>query len=133
MIRGIQDSRGTMRPVYPVAASWVEKPTGPPTRPAGGYIKSVVLAALFIGALLVLATFRSHPLLIAVGIPCIFALVLLTTWLTDNVRRPAPTYESFGALLAHGYCPSCGYRIDDFRPEPDGCTVCPECGAAWRR
>lgn len=36
------------------------------------------------------------------------------------------------ALLASGLCPSCGYGIVGVRCEPDGCTVCPECGAAWR-
>lgn len=36
------------------------------------------------------------------------------------------------ALLASGLCPSCGYGIVGVRPEPDGCTVCPECSAAWR-
>lgn len=36
------------------------------------------------------------------------------------------------ALLASGLCPSCGYGIVGVRCEPDGCTVCPECDAAWR-
>lgn len=31
-----------------------------------------------------------------------------------------------------GLCPSCGYRLPDVPPEPDGCRVCPECGGAWR-
>lgn len=29
-------------------------------------------------------------------------------------------------------CAACFYPLDDCKPEPDGCTVCPECGAAWR-
>ncbi len=36
------------------------------------------------------------------------------------------------AMTDAGLCPSCAYRIDEIGPEPDGCTVCPECGAAWR-
>ena len=36
------------------------------------------------------------------------------------------------ALLASGLCPSCGYGIAGVRCEADGCTVCPECSAAWR-
>lgn len=36
------------------------------------------------------------------------------------------------ALLASRLCPSCGYGIVGVRPEPGGCTVCPECAAAWR-
>ncbi|MEM1071826.1 MAG: hypothetical protein AAGB48_03840 [Planctomycetota bacterium] len=29
-------------------------------------------------------------------------------------------------------CMSCGYGLRDLSPEPDGCIVCPECGAAWK-
>jgi hypothetical protein len=36
------------------------------------------------------------------------------------------------AMTRAGLCPSCAYKIDELVPEPDGCTVCPECGAAWR-
>lgn len=36
-------------------------------------------------------------------------------------------------LLARGVCPSCLYRLSGLRTEADGCLVCPECGAAWRR
>lgn len=36
------------------------------------------------------------------------------------------------AMSRAGLCASCGYRIDEIEPEDDGCTVCPECGAAWR-
>ncbi|MEZ6319064.1 MAG: hypothetical protein R3B49_09985 [Phycisphaerales bacterium] len=28
-------------------------------------------------------------------------------------------------------CLVCGYVLIHLEPEPDGCTVCPECGAAW--
>lgn len=34
--------------------------------------------------------------------------------------------------LGMSQCPSCRYALDDILPEPDGCTVCPECGAAWK-
>lgn len=36
------------------------------------------------------------------------------------------------AMTDAGLCPSCAYRIDGLGPEPDGCIVCPECGAAWK-
>jgi len=29
-------------------------------------------------------------------------------------------------------CLVCRYALDGLQPEPDGCIVCPECGAAWR-
>lgn len=36
------------------------------------------------------------------------------------------------ALLHEAICPTCGYDLFGAEPEADGCTVCPECGAAWR-
>ncbi len=36
------------------------------------------------------------------------------------------------ALLEERRCPSCAYDLQGLAPAPDGCTVCPECGAAWR-
>jgi hypothetical protein len=41
-----------------------------------------------------------------------------------------PRYRAM--IAANGHCPACGYEITDLPPAPDGCTVCPECGAAWR-
>jgi hypothetical protein len=29
-------------------------------------------------------------------------------------------------------CLACLYDLSGLPPEPDGCTVCPECGAAWK-
>lgn len=34
-------------------------------------------------------------------------------------------------VAAYGRCAACGYDIMSITPEPDGCTVCPECEAAW--
>jgi hypothetical protein len=36
------------------------------------------------------------------------------------------------AILAEHRCPSCSYPLGELAAEGDGCTVCPECGAAWR-
>jgi hypothetical protein len=36
------------------------------------------------------------------------------------------------AMLAHLRCPHCGYDMHGLPPEPDGATLCPECGTAWR-
>lgn len=37
------------------------------------------------------------------------------------------------AIVAIGRCPSCGYELSQLPIEADGCVICPECGAAWRR
>ncbi len=34
--------------------------------------------------------------------------------------------------LPKGQCLACGYDLRRCAREPDGCTVCPECGAAWK-
>ncbi len=36
------------------------------------------------------------------------------------------------ALLEYDLCPGCVHGLGGIPPEPDGCVVCPECGAAWR-
>ena len=36
------------------------------------------------------------------------------------------------AILAECHCAACGHPLPESTDEPDGCTVCPECGAAWR-
>ncbi|MEM9374416.1 MAG: hypothetical protein AAGA55_12310 [Planctomycetota bacterium] len=36
------------------------------------------------------------------------------------------------AMLEWARCPHCAHGIDGIPPEKDGCTVCPECAAAWR-
>jgi len=36
------------------------------------------------------------------------------------------------AMLRAGLCPGCGYQLPDVPPDSEGCTVCPECGAAWK-
>jgi hypothetical protein len=36
------------------------------------------------------------------------------------------------AYIKHGHCPGCAYRLIEVPRQADGCTICPECGAAWR-
>jgi hypothetical protein len=45
-------------------------------------------------------------------------------------RHNTPGFATF--RLMRGLCASCGYAINAVTPGVDGCTVCPECGAAWR-
>ncbi len=47
--------------------------------------------------------------------------------------NPRRTHRIGSLLASHGLCPSCAYGLADLSPEADGCTVCPECGGAWRR
>ena len=47
------------------------------------------------------------------------------------MKRIAATPTRRQGSLALGLCPGCGYSIVELEAEPDGCRVCPECGAAW--
>jgi len=45
---------------------------------------------------------------------------------------PADPGTASSLLLGARRCASCGYSLAGLEPQPDGCTVCAECGAAWR-
>ncbi len=48
------------------------------------------------------------------------------------VVGPFETWKQTEGLVAHGRCAGCGCRLDGLQTESDGCTICPECAAAWR-
>lgn len=54
---------------------------------------------------------------------------LLLAWL---VPRSAWAPDVAAEFLKERVCPCCHYRLHALLPDPDGCTVCPECGAAWK-
>jgi hypothetical protein len=57
-------------------------------------------------------------------------LVTLALGLRILARRDsAPVLAS--TMVSFGVCGSCGYTLQGLTPDPDGCLVCPECGAAW--
>jgi len=62
-----------------------------------------------------------------VGLP---ALVLFT--LAPRTVKVITLRWQCAFLINVGRCPSCGYELRALPPADDGCTVCPECGAAWR-
>ena len=35
-------------------------------------------------------------------------------------------------VTRYGYCASCGYALTKLPVDEDSCTVCPECGSAWK-
>ncbi|MFG0284931.1 MAG: hypothetical protein ACF8R7_10960 [Phycisphaerales bacterium JB039] len=56
----------------------------------------------------------------------IIALLALFPWASRALVRAAGR-----ACLEAGLCATCGYNTVAIEPEPDGCVICPECGAAW--
>lgn len=74
----------------------------------------------------------SHRLSPAMFVLGLFLSLLLTArvlwWTTSkHVARTIAT-----RIVHHRRCGSCVYDIRSTPEEPDGCTVCPECGAAWK-
>jgi hypothetical protein len=61
----------------------------------------------------------------ALAIP--MSAILMSHLVPPDLRR-----ISAQIVVAKGCCASCGYVIESLPPDPDGCTTCPECGAAWK-
>jgi hypothetical protein len=57
-------------------------------------------------------------------------LVLLAEYQYLGPKRVAN--EAIKNCLEERTCPACLYSLVDLKPAPDGCVLCPECGAAWR-
>ncbi|MCW5777645.1 MAG: hypothetical protein KIS87_14510 [Phycisphaeraceae bacterium] len=92
--------------------------------------------AVVLGLLLAFGFFstqksRSEEILIGM------ALVLLGhlfAWLAIVPRRLHRRHRAdvSGVLASCLRCPVCEGSLAGLLPDPDGCTPCPECGAAWR-
>jgi hypothetical protein len=70
------------------------------------------------------------PLIVRRGLLIPLGSVLV--WVLLRMVRPWLGMRAVRACLRSEVCPNCAYRIHGIPAEPDGCTVCPECGAAWR-
>ncbi len=64
----------------------------------------------------------------------------IPVWLvamSANMFRTNPavdyTERVVSPCLKWGVCASCGYTLRDAKAQEDGCVVCSECGAAWKR
>jgi hypothetical protein len=59
-------------------------------------------------------------------------VLVLAAQLQNRYTGGSPTVFR-DAMLRSGRCPACAYSLEGADPDPaDGCTVCAECGAAWR-
>ncbi len=106
-------------------------------RDRGGWLLTVPAVALILAVQHFVYAWNPLPMLDPVWSSAILALAIalvlrwLRPWLLGIVRpgRAAQTRSRFvDALL----CPACAHDLKGVPPRDDGCTVCPECGAAWR-
>ncbi len=98
------------------------------------------LALPFIGVLFVLASVRVvlqiiqrgwHPLIVAflaIGVALSIILIVMIPFIRCYM------WDRFwqGRFKAINRCPACEYDMKGRMPEADGCSICPECGGAWR-
>ncbi len=64
-----------------------------------------------------------------VFIPGFFLSIIPSTLL---VLHPVWRWRARAGARRAGLCAACGYALAGLASDLDGCTVCPECGAAWR-
>ena len=60
-----------------------------------------------------------------------FAAVAAAVFASKRAVKAAGQ-RAVAELMKAEICPGCGYSLRGLKPEGDGCTVCPECSAAWR-
>jgi len=95
------------------------------------WIAGVTLVLGCAGVVLMLPGTSGTVVLLYLGM--LGTVVWIVRW--RRSRSPLRLLDSFArrdTLLAAGLCASCAYSIDGIPPAPDGCAVCPECGAAWK-
>ena len=91
----------------------------------------VVVATLIVAAFWAIGPDVAGLSIFSIIIAPTMAVVLtaLATLRTAWRDRAWTLRQSMGRLAR---CAACGYDLSASEPEPDGCTVCPECAAAWR-
>jgi hypothetical protein len=143
-VRGTLDHRG--KPVTP--CEWTRLPRGFSSRLAlaasasGDWIPvgSIAMGLVIIGAYVLVGFVWNEPVngVQRADIDGILLAVLAVG--VGFVALGPATYFGRGFIfsrtaavfLREGLCPSCVYPLKDISPQQDGCTVCPECGAAWK-
>lgn len=66
---------------------------------------------------------------LALAVVTSIVTALFIQWIVVPMFR-VPTIADF---LRIGRCPQCAYLLRGLTPEEDGCIICPECAAAWRK
>lgn len=70
---------------------------------------------------------------IAAGSSLVFIGLLIGIFISVMLRPQRGFKKQFLAdMKEHGLCAACGYDLGGVQSAIDGCTVCPECAAAWR-
>jgi predicted Zn-ribbon and HTH transcriptional regulator len=70
---------------------------------------------------------------VLVGVAILYIVGPPTAFIIEFLRaKRRRVRRTRHVMLRHRHCPHCGYDIRGLpADEPDGATVCPECGCAW--
>jgi hypothetical protein len=93
----------------------------------GAGVASLVAVVIVIGVVTLVIEEPLGPSIVAAACG-VFGLLLCFVVIAAP-PGPDPVIE---AAKDKRVCASCRYSLTGCRAEADGCTVCPECGAAWR-
>ncbi|MCL4743181.1 MAG: hypothetical protein KJZ54_13365 [Phycisphaerales bacterium] len=84
------------------------------------------------GAVLVLIAISYFAFRVAAGVLLALAAVIPVIMLAAQSERRAVARDRASLAALPPVCVACGQDLTGVPAHPDGCTVCPECGAAWR-
>lgn len=137
----LNDDRGRARVIARVATGRGDERFGDPRFRAllaqselarqSAFNSNVKLAAAIVIPGMVAMTVAGLPAVLAIFVPMVAMLVVFM--LVNRNRMMIAEKAAAGVLLRRGLCASCLYPLGGLTVESDGCLVCPECGAAWKR
>ncbi len=138
--RTITDDRGNRHPItrwmysftYPMPWEPVYRETPRSWRMwhLGTFIFALMVLALFVLSRFALTGLPS-PL---TALPPPYLAAFMVVWLGVFCYFHFWVFKPWAKRrkLATGRCRACDYDLSRLSPDPDGCTTCPECSAAWK-
>ncbi len=139
--RTVTDDRGKRHPVtrwlysftYPMPWEPIYRET---PRSWRMFHKGALVAALTFVAMILISTLLAPGLGAPIAfVPSIFYPMFFVVWMGVYFYFHFAVFKPWSKRhkLAIGRCRACDYNLENLTPDPDGCTTCPECGAAWRQ
>jgi hypothetical protein len=103
--------------------------------------RGIAALAIFLAGALILpwVTWPIQSFLLDRGLPTyhagfisggVYGLLVLPIFAVFHNKQRRPMTARL--ILRDHICPSCLYDLQGLTPADDDCTVCPECGSAWR-
>ena len=137
MIKQAVDDRG--QTYLPATSDTIEAQldqghsNGPSATPIGRLLRIAVAVILVVVMFALFAHIVGVSWMSAAGaIGTLIGVQLLQYVTIDRKRKHTAEIEYLRRAKHMGHCPGCLNDLTGLVPAADGCTVCPECDAAWR-